>query len=141
MEGRQRHALVKQRWKMMSQEEKLPFVMMSRADEEKAKYLSKVAQIRNNLRQESKNWGNSMVSDVLIQLKKVIESEKDNDHESSCSEGLRDLVEESKDDLSLSLINQKIGSHESSQVLDEVVVPQKVDHFRQTQLQSYGFEK
>jgi len=84
-----------------------------------------------------------MVSCVMTQLNKVIESEKDSDHESSCSEGSRDMVEESKDDLSLSLINQKIASsEESSQLLDDVVVmPRKVDHFKQTQLKLYGFEK
>ena len=84
-----------------------------------------------------------MVSCVLTQLNKVIESEKDSDHESSCSEGSRDMVEESKDDLSLSLINQKIASsEESSQVqLDDVVIPRKVDHFKQTQLRLYGFER
>lgn len=83
-----------------------------------------------------------MVSCVLTQLNKVIESEKDSDHESSCSEGSRDMVEESKDDLSLSLINQKIASsEESSQLLDDVVMPRKVDHFKQTQLKLYGFEK
>jgi hypothetical protein len=84
-----------------------------------------------------------MVSCVLTQLNKVIESEKDSDHESSCSEGSRDMVEESKDDLSLSLINQKIASsEESSQVqLDDVVMPRKVDHFKQTQLRLYGFER
>jgi type II secretory pathway component PulM len=84
-----------------------------------------------------------MVSCVLTQLNKVIESEKDSDHESSCSEGSREMVEESKDDLSLSLINQKIASsEESSQVqLDDVVIPRKVDHFKQTQLRLYGFER
>lgn len=85
-----------------------------------------------------------MVSCVLTQLNKVIESEKDSDHESSCSEGSHDMVEESKDDLSLSLINQKIASsEESSQLLDDAVVamPKKVDHFKQTQLKLYGFEK
>ena len=84
-----------------------------------------------------------MVSCMLTQLNKVIESEKDSDHESSCSEGSRDMVEESKDDLSLSLINQKIASsEESSQVqLDDVVMPRKVDHFKQTQLRLYGFER
>lgn len=49
LEGRQRHALVKQRWKAMSESAKFPYVLMSRADEERAKYALKIAQIRNNL--------------------------------------------------------------------------------------------
>lgn len=91
--------------------------MMSRADEERAKYHSRVAQIRNNLRQESKKWAqSSMMTDVLTQLNKVMESDKYDDLDSSCSEGLRgEMVEESKDDLSLSLIkNQQLTSEETS---------------------------
>lgn len=126
MEGRQRHSLVKHRWKLMSQDDKFPFVLMSRADEERAKYMSKVAQIRNNLLSEAKNWTmSSMVTDVFTRLTKVIDSEKgDPSEESSCSESLREMVEESKvsEDLSLSLINRQIGSEECSQVLSEEVL-------------------
>ena len=43
MEGRQRHALVKQRWRILNPQEKFPFVLLSRASEERSKYLSKIA--------------------------------------------------------------------------------------------------
>ena len=43
LEGRDRHALVKQRWKVLSSQDKFPYVLMSRADEERAKFQSKIA--------------------------------------------------------------------------------------------------
>lgn len=55
-----------------------------------------------------------MVSDVFTRLTKVIDCEEDHSGESSCTESLREMVEESKlecvNDLSLSLINRQIGS-------------------------------
>lgn len=48
---------------------------MSRADEERAKYQSEIAQIRNNLLKEVGNSVNStsMVNDVFTRINKIIE--------------------------------------------------------------------
>lgn len=75
MEGRQRHSLVKQLWRQMTQDEKFPFVLMSRADEERAKYQSEIAQIRNNLLKEVGKGHPSagMVNDVFTRINKIIE--------------------------------------------------------------------
>jgi hypothetical protein len=48
---------------------------MSRADEERAKYLSKISQIRNNLLQELGvgHSASTMVSDVFTRINQVID--------------------------------------------------------------------
>jgi hypothetical protein len=133
MEGRQRHSLVKQLWRQMTQDEKFPFVLMSRADEERAKYQSEIAQIRNNLLKEVGKGHPSagMVNDVFTRINKIIEEPhySDEDEEDSIGDDEREedadqvdyssqsiiqnqpLQEESKEDvgdLSLSLINKQI---------------------------------
>merc|ERR1719313_2301368 len=98
---------------------------MSRADEERAKYSSKIAQIRNNLLAEAGASGvtqSNMVNEVFTRISKVIDesshacSEDESDCESS-QESIKmsptKYIEESKEmvnDLSLSLINKQIGA-------------------------------
>lgn len=91
LEGRDRHQLVKKRWRLLSQEEKYPYVLMSRADEERAKFCSKIALIRNNLLSEigPVQQSSGVVCDVLTKINQVIEdnnpSDVDDDASSSAS--------------------------------------------------------
>lgn len=57
----------------MTQDEKFPYVLMSRADEEKAKYLSKIALIRNNLLQEaSRVQETPLMNDLYSKMTQLI---------------------------------------------------------------------
>lgn len=103
---------------------------MSRADEEKAKYLSKIALIRNNLMQEaSRVQEMPLMNDLYHRMTNLIQQ---SDGEDDCSS---DGFEESKDDLSLSLIKRQGVSLESVTLSEEVVL--KNDNFRQTDLKDY----
>ncbi len=108
---------------------------MSRADEEKAKYLSKIASIRNNLLQEaSRVQETPLMNDLYTKMTQLImQSEQSENDCSSEEEGF----EESKDELSLSLIKRQEGLSVESVTLSEEVVAKSGDNFRQTDLKSY----
>lgn len=126
---------------------------MSRADEERAKFCSKIALIRNNLLSEvgPVQQSSGVVYDVFTKINQVIEdnnqSDVDDDASSSASllcAGDHDHEEskEAESDLSLSVIRKQIatGSEESSAALSEEVWKgnvQATDNFRQTNLKSY----
>lgn len=66
---------MKRRWKAISESDKFPFVLMSRADEERAKYQLKIAQIRNNLLQEMQpdRSSQTMANDVFTKITQQID--------------------------------------------------------------------
>ena len=55
LEGKERQALVRKRWQALPDEKKHPYVIMSRVDRERAIYVNKLAQIRQNLLSELPN--------------------------------------------------------------------------------------
>ena len=60
LDGKARHALVRLRWRVLSDEAKLPFVLMSRADKERALYMNKICQTKENLIRELPLFANSV---------------------------------------------------------------------------------
>ncbi len=107
---------------------------MSRADEEKAKYLSKIASIRNNLLQEaSRVQETPLMNDLYTKMTQLIMQSEQSENDCSSEEGF----EESKDELSLSLIKRQEGLSVESVTLSEEVVAKSRDNFRQTDLKSY----
>lgn len=52
LDGKARHAVVRQRWQKLPDKEKVAYVMMSRLDRERAIYMNKLSQIRENLLME-----------------------------------------------------------------------------------------
>lgn len=49
LEGKQRHQLIRQRWQQLPDDKKFNYVMMSRADREKAIYIAKLIQLKETL--------------------------------------------------------------------------------------------
>jgi len=49
LEGKQRHQLIRAKWQKLLDEQKFNYVMMSRADREKAIYIAKLIQLKETL--------------------------------------------------------------------------------------------
>ena len=52
LDGKDRHAMVRARWQKLPDKDKVAYVMMSRLDRERAIYMNKLSQIRENLLNE-----------------------------------------------------------------------------------------
>lgn len=89
---------------------------MSRADEERANYLSKIAQIRNNLLKEvGRTCSSPIMNDLCSRItKEIADCDGDDDLSSSDSERKQEESKEDCIDLSLSQINKPVISEESS---------------------------
>lgn len=149
MEGKARHQLIKTQWQNLTQEQKFPFVLMSRADQDRANYKAKISQIKSNLMTEISNGraNSSIFKDVFEKINEEIEAISNS--EESFSEGGYEESKQQSSDFSLSTIQRGPFSEEAcakTLFSEEVTLAAKVgqnatvgsgDNYKQTNIESY----
>jgi len=66
LDGKARHKIVRQRWRSLDEQSRLVYVMMSRADRERAIYMNKLAQIKDSLLREHPELFLSQIPDSIL---------------------------------------------------------------------------
>ena len=69
--GKDRHAMVRKRWQNLPDSKKITFVMMSRLDRDRAIYINRLSQIKQNLLEEHPEVTCKNVSNLLVHDKQA----------------------------------------------------------------------